>query len=264
LKMHLRDLMALPVGLMLFFSFLFQPVCAAPHVVHFAVTGGDHDADVLKIAVECHAVGTDDVRNCCAAPGMRPAERDFSAPATAKISFAPSGYAGIGTTSPAALLNVSGPTAASSGALGSMAPQAIIMGGVPNNRMEFGVDNSGATTVDFIQSRNTGLGAQYLSFNPGGGNVGIGNISPGAPLSFANTTGDKIYLYDNGDQYGFNVSGGELRLFAGSSSNNDFISFGGQNAGTWSEKMRLTMGGNVGVSLYRPAFGCMQAAAALA
>jgi hypothetical protein len=171
--MHLRDLMALPVGLMLFFSFLFQPVCAAPHVVHFAVTGGDHVAHELKITVECHAVGTDDVRNSCVAPGMRPAERDFSAPVTAKISFAPRGSVGIGLTNPNSPLEVQRANASAGWVIQAVSNGIGNSSGIyadsSNNMLLDARDGSGNLQIDLRTSGNS-----YLN----GGNVGIGFSNP--------------------------------------------------------------------------------------
>ena len=89
---------------------------------------------------------------------------------------------GIGTTSPSAPLTITAATADADGALGSQSPQFVINGGNANNPLEIGMDNSGATAVGFIQSRNTISGAQYLSLNPNGGNVGIGTSSPSRTL----------------------------------------------------------------------------------
>ena len=74
-------------------------------------------------------------------------------------------------------------TADADGSLGSQSPQLIIHGGNTNNPLEFGMDNSGGTAIGFIQSRNVSSGAQFLSFNPKGGNVGIGTVNPTATFT---------------------------------------------------------------------------------
>ena len=104
--MHLRDLTALPVGLMLFFSILFRPVLAAPPVLPFAVVGVDHDAGLSRVAVARHAVGTTETRTARAAPCMRTVLSRFRSPETEKISVVPSGSAVIGMTKPVASLTV--------------------------------------------------------------------------------------------------------------------------------------------------------------
>lgn len=52
-----------------------------------------------------------------------------------------------------------------------------------------------------------------------GGNVGIGNIAPARPLSFAATLGKKISLYPGGTgDVGLSVEGNELRMYSDNSS----------------------------------------------
>ena len=87
------------------------------------------------------------------------------------------GKVGIGITSPEALTHIAGATADADGALGSMSPQLIIEGGNNNNPLEIGMDNSGATAIAFLQSRNKSAGAQTLALNPAGGNVVIGTTN---------------------------------------------------------------------------------------
>lgn len=89
--------------------------------------------------------------------------------------------------------------------------------------------------------------------NPTNTNVGIGTAAPaeGANLSFGNQTGDKIYLYGTtGSQYGLGIYSSELRSFAGSTG---MTTFGNQNAGAFTERMRLTSTGNLGVGTTAPA-----------
>ncbi|MEO6253741.1 MAG: tail fiber domain-containing protein, partial [Ferruginibacter sp.] len=73
-----------------------------------------------------------------------------------------------------------------------------------------------------------------------GGNVGIGNNAPNAPLAFANTTGRKISLYDGGSNnyYGMGVESGELQIYTDGSPGK--ISFGYYTGGTFTERMYLT------------------------
>ena len=80
-----------------------------------------------------------------------------------------------------------------------------------------------------------------------GGNVGIGEADPRAPLAFAATTStaglpSKIRLYDNGisNLYGFGVSSGQLDIVSGTSGNIAFWNNSGSN-----QNMTINSSGNV-------------------
>lgn len=115
---------------------------------------------------------------------------DDGADATA-ITIDSSEQVGIGLETPLYKLQVAGASSDADGALGSQSPLFSIQGGNANNQLEFGMDNSGATAIGFIQSRNLSAGAQTISLNPKGGNVGIGTTSPS----------DKLHVY-GGDSGG--------------------------------------------------------------
>tara|TARA_A100000171_G_scaffold29698_1_gene27873 strand:- start:206 stop:1657 length:1452 start_codon:yes stop_codon:yes gene_type:complete len=151
---------------------------------------------------------------------------------------------GVGITSPEALTHIAGATADADGALGSMSPQLIIEGGNTNNPFELGMDNSGATAVAFLQSRNKASGAQFLALNPAGGNVGIGTSSPASelhvkgsaytPITIDGTSGGTIDFYRNGSRHAqifTNNAGGDI-IFR----NN-----------TTTERMRIDSAGNVAI-----------------
>ncbi|MBI2042777.1 tail fiber domain-containing protein [Candidatus Pacearchaeota archaeon] len=112
---------------------------------------------------------------------------------------ASSGNVGIGRIDAEALFNILNATADADAALGSKKGQFVIMGGNNNNWMEFGVDNSGANIVSFIQSwYSVTPSVQYLSLNPSGGNVGIGTTSPGSRLEVENTaSADDVLLLED-------------------------------------------------------------------
>ena len=182
-----------------------------------------------------------------------------------------SGNVGIGTSSPSSLLNILGTTADADGALGSKNPQFVILGGNANNPLEFGMDNSGGTAVGFIQSRNTVSGVQYLSLNPSGGNVGIGETSPLGKLHVKtadsggtpNSQYDELVLEQNGNNCGMTIlcnSPGDGAIYFGDSADNDiggiaYSHFDNKmffkvNA---SERMRIDSSGNVGIGTTSPA-----------
>ena len=126
-------------------------------------------------------------------------------------------------------------------------------GTLTGNTLLFGTFNG---TGEGISSKRTATGNQYgLDFYTGaanrmsitnGGNVGIGNNNPDAPLSFTNSLSKKITLYPGatGDA-GFGVFSNELRI------NSDYsgadITFGYDNYGSgFHENMRVTgTGGNL-------------------
>jgi hypothetical protein len=70
------------------------------------------------------------------------------------------------------------------------------------------------------------------------GQVGIGTSSPGFPLNFANTVGDKISLYGNtGNHFGLGIQSSLLQIhtdIAGSD-----IAFGYGSSGSFTERMRI-------------------------
>ena len=78
------------------------------------------------------------------------------------------------------------------------------------------------------------------------GNIGIGTATPGFPLSFPNTVGDKISLYgQTGDHYGLGIQSSRMQLFT-SSSGADIV-FGWGSSATMTETMRIKGNGNVGI-----------------
>ncbi|MBK7122689.1 MAG: hypothetical protein IPH68_07655 [Chitinophagaceae bacterium] len=79
-------------------------------------------------------------------------------------------------------------------------------------------------------------------------NVGIGTTTPGFPLNFANTTGDKISLYGNtGNHYGFGIQGGLLQIHTDLAVSN--IAFGHGSSSNFTERMRVLNTGYDGMSL---------------
>jgi|GEM_PF-1544409 len=69
-------------------------------------------------------------------------------------------------------------------------------------------------------------------------NVGIGTTTPGFPLNFANTTGDKISLYGNtGNHFGFGIQNSLLQIHTDAAVSN--IAFGYGSSNSFTERMRI-------------------------
>jgi hypothetical protein len=79
-------------------------------------------------------------------------------------------------------------------------------------------------------------------------NVGIGTNTPGFPLSFPNTLGDKISLYGStGNHYGFGVQGGLFQIHSDAAGAN--IAFGYGSSAAFTERMRIVNSGEYGMQL---------------
>ena len=87
------------------------------------------------------------------------------------------GNIGVGNASPPSTFTVTGANSSN-----AAAPQLLVTATDTTERLRLGVNDSG-TGTGFIQSWKEGTGAQNLTLNSEGGNVGIGTSSPGNKLS---------------------------------------------------------------------------------
>ena len=84
------------------------------------------------------------------------------------------------------------------------------------------------------------------------GNTGIGNLVPDAPLSFTNTTGNKIAFYSSGvnAQYGVGIQGALLQIYSDAAASD--IAFGYGGSASFTERVRIKGNGNVGIGNNNP------------
>jgi len=88
-----------------------------------------------------------------------------------------------------------------------------------------------------------------------GGYVGIGTTNPGGRLSFGSSINDNIInLYESSnDKYGFGVRSSQLMIYSGvQGAASGGITLGKFDGTTFTESMRVTNAGNVGIGLTNP------------
>jgi hypothetical protein len=178
----------------------------------------------------------------------------FSFLGSEKLSILYGGSVGIGTTSPGQLLHVAGVTrthglSINDGTVsGFIGPEKNWLGS--GTSYDLAIASEGSKNIKFYTDGNTSV---KMMINTGG-NVGIGTTSPTAPLSFANTTGNKIDFYYTGeDRYGIQVQSSELRIHSGAGgTSTGGITFGKNTSTTFTETMRVTNSGMVGINTASP------------
>jgi hypothetical protein len=83
------------------------------------------------------------------------------------------------------------------------------------------------------------------------GSLGVGTPTPKYPLSFPNTLGDKVALWGNADQhYGFGIQGSLLQIHTDTAGAD--IAFGFGSSASFTETMRITGAGRVGIGTNAP------------
>ena len=157
-----------------------------------------------------------------------------------------SGNVGIGVATPTAPLT-----------LGTTVGEKILLSGTAST-MGFGVQSGvlqvkGSASTDSIAfGYGSSSGMTEVMRVKGTGFVGIGTTTPGFPLNFASTLGDKISLYGvSGNHYGFGIQGGVLQIHTDASASD--IVFGYGASASFTERVRIKGTGYVGIGTSAPA-----------
>ena len=165
-------------------------------------------------------------------------------PGTEVMCLARGGLLGIGTTTPSFPLDVNGigqfQYGTQIGAVGS---------GFYGDGTIVGVRAFNSASSDILFQ--TYRGNATLMTIKNGGNVGIGQSAPGFPLNFSSALGDKISLWGNsGGHYGFGVQGSLLQIHTDTSAAD--VAFGYGTSSSFTERMRVTGTGRVGIGTTTP------------
>jgi hypothetical protein len=155
------------------------------------------------------------------------------------------GNVGLGGATPQQTLSLNG---------GMNVDQSGLNTGTVNNALTFG-SNAGATSGEGIGSiRTNGYSDSYgLNFYTdfgkrmtivNNGNVGIGTATPGFPLSFADSLGDKISLWgQSGNHYGFGIQQNLFQIYSSGISAD--IAFGYGESTNFTQTVRFNADGKV-------------------
>ncbi len=183
------------------------------------------------------------------------------------------GNIGIGTSAPSSPLHIRqgsaggnvpyGPlsvetnTAAYIGFLTPDDQESGLIFGRTSDNASGGIVYNNGNNLNGLQFRTNGNGTRMvIDF---AGRVGIGTVTPNAPLQFSQATSNrKIVMYEVGNNdhqfYGFGVTGFTLR-YQTPVSTDDHVFFSGINASSSRELMRIKGNGNVGIGVSNPTYG---------
>ncbi len=170
------------------------------------------------------------------------------------------GNVGIGTSSPAEKLQINSNTTYDTKIrLGDNGTSRYFLAGMfDSNTGMIGYVNGTPSHLAFYTGTGA-TGSEKMRITTDG-NVGIGETNPLASLHLGASTGERMYVYANATVragFGVDLSGSsrELSIFHSSSNQSDGnISFGHryETGGTYTERMRITGAGNVGIGTTSP------------
>ena len=193
--------------------------------------------------------------------------------ANRSITLTKTGEVGIGTTSPAQMLQVGSTTnrgqvqvisndsqgliVQTGGGSGGSGAAISFYDGDTSYAAKISTSKSTTNSASLVFSTANGSAAfgERMRIDPSG-NVGIGTASPSARLSLGTTTGDKFLLYDggSGSSYGMALNAsGIIRIFSVNSGTDTQIGIGGGDA-TFSPLFIVKGSGNVGIGTTSPAY----------
>ena len=157
-------------------------------------------------------------------------------PDTEKVTILNSGNVGIGTTSPAYTLDVSGDIRATGTIYGASGTQVPVGIGTENYLSKWSASGTLGDSVVYDD----------------GTKVGIGTTAPSFPLSFGTALGNKIALYDSGsgNGYGFGIQASLLQVFSTASDTD--ITFGYGNSSSMTRNVTFKGNGTVGIGTTVP------------
>jgi len=157
-------------------------------------------------------------------------------PDTEKVTILNSGNVGIGTTSPAYNLDVSGDIRATGTIYGASGTQVPVGTGTENYLSKWSASGTLGDSVVYDD----------------GTKVGIGTTAPSFPLSFGTALGNKIALYDSGsgNGYGFGIQASLLQVFSTASDTD--ITFGYGNSSLMTRNVTFKGNGTVGIGTTVP------------